>query len=70
MSQQVMAAQDEHCPSNTAAAGRVVLGALAGAAGGLAAGAAGFGSLVAAFLGALAGAIGGIIAAAKSLEKA
>jgi uncharacterized membrane protein len=69
MSQQVIPARDEVFPSNAAAAGRVVLGALAGAAGGLAAGAAGFESLVAAFLGMLAGAVGGILAAAKSLEK-
>jgi uncharacterized membrane protein len=69
MSEQVVAAQDEVFPSNAAAVGRVVLGALAGAASGLAAGMAGFESLVAAFLGMLAGAVGGIIVAATSLEK-
>ncbi len=68
MSQQMMAARDGILPSNAAAVGRVVLGALAGAMGGLVAGAAGFESLVAAFLGALAGAVGGILAAAKALE--
>ena len=49
-------AQNEVFPSSAAAAGRVVLGALAGAAGGVVAGLAGFESLVAAFLEGLAGA--------------
>jgi hypothetical protein len=67
---QRVTAPNEALPSSAAAAGRVVLGALAGAAGGLVAGLAGFESLVAAFLGGLAGAVGGILAAARSLERA
>ena len=67
MSEQTAVAS-EATPSNAAAAGRVVLGALVGAAGGLAAGMFGFESLVAAFLGMAAGALGGILAAGSVVE--